>query len=133
MKVLLLGATGNVGSRMIPALLAHKHQIIAYVRTPAKIPSEPKSQLSSIVTGSAIDSAAIKAAILSNNCDAVVNAAGVAGTTRFHSQGDFQAIFAAVVKAAAEVGKERGTPIRCWLMSGFGILDSPKTPYVMSD
>lgn len=134
MKVLLIGVTGNVGSRMFPALLAHEHQVVAYVRTPTKIPSEAKSRLDSIVVGSATDSAAIKAAILHHNCDAVVNSAGLARTTGLTSQGEFPAIFAAVVQAALEAGRERGgAPIRCWLMSGYGILDSPKNPYLLVD
>ena len=134
MKVLLLGVTGNVGSRLLPALLAHKHQVVAYVRSPNKIPAEAKSKLDSIVVGSATDSAAIKAAILSQNCDAVVNAAGVAAVTKWNSQGEFPTIFAAVVKAIVEAGRERGgAPIRCWLMSGFGILDSLKKPYLLVD
>jgi len=132
--VLLLGVTGNVGSRLLPALLAHKHQVVAYVRTPAKISSEATSKLDSIAVGSATDSAAIKAAILSHKCDAVVNAAGVAVMTGWTSQGEFPAIFAAVVKATLEAGRERGgAPIRCWLMSGFSTLDSPKKPYFLKD
>jgi len=134
MKVLLLGVTGNVGSRLLPALLAHKHQVVAYVRTPAKISPEATSKLDSIVVGSASDSAAIKAAILTHNCDAVVNAAGLAPMTGFRSHGELPAIFAAVVQAAREAGQERGgAPIRCWLMSGFGMLDSPKKPYLLYD
>ncbi|TVY25234.1 hypothetical protein LHYA1_G006519 [Lachnellula hyalina] len=134
MKVLLLGVTGNVGSRMLPALLAHKHQVVGYVRAPAKISPEARSKLDSIVVGSASDSAAIKAAILSHNCDAVVNAAGLAAMTGWTSQGEFPTIFAAVVQAALEAGRERGgAPIRCWLLSGFGILDSPKKPYLLLD
>ena len=134
MKVLLLGITGNVGSRMLPALLAHKHQVVAYVRSPIKISSEAMSNLDSIVVGSASDSTAIKAAILSHNCDAVVNAAGVAVLTRWTSQGEFPAIFAAVVRAALEAGQERGTaPVRCWFMSGFSTLDSLERPYLLVD
>ncbi|EED15156.1 hypothetical protein TSTA_046100 [Talaromyces stipitatus ATCC 10500] len=133
MKVLLLGVTGNVGSRLLPALIAHKHQIVGYVRSPNKLSAQVKSNLDSIVVGSATDSAAIKAAILIHNCDAVVNAAGVAAKTPFHSAGDFPAIFAAVVKAATEAGRERKAPIRCWLMSGFGILDHPKKPHLFVD
>jgi nucleoside-diphosphate-sugar epimerase len=134
MKVLLLGLTGNVGSRLLPALLAHKHQVVGYVRTPAKISSEAASKLDSIVVGSATDSAAIKAAILSHNCDAVVNAAGLAPMMGWTSPGDFPAIFAAVVQAALEAGQERGgAPIRTWLMSGFSILDSPQEPYMLLD
>jgi len=131
---LLLGVTGHVGSQMLPALLAHKHQVVAYVRTPAKISPEARSKLDSIVVGSASDSAAIKTAILAHDCDAVVNAAGLAAMTGFTSQGEFPAIFAAVVQAALEAGQERGrAPIRCWLMSGFSLLDSPKRPYLLVD
>ena len=134
MKVLLLGVTGRVGSRMLPALLAHKHQVVAYVRTPSKISPEAASKFDSIVAGSASDSVAIKAAILSHNCDAVVNAAGLAAMTGWTSQGEFPAIFAAVVQAVVEAGQERGgPPIRCWLMSGWGIMDSPKKPYMLLD
>ena len=134
MKVLLLGVTGNVGSRLLPALLAHKHQVVAFVRTPAKISPEDTSKLDAIVVGSASDSAAIKAAILSHNCDAVVNSAGVAAVTGLTSQGEFPAIFAAVVQAALEAGRERGSaPIRCWLMSGFSALDSLKKPNLLVD
>lgn len=134
MKILLLGVTGRVGSRMLPALLAHKHQVVAYVRAPAKISSEAKSKLDSIVVGSASDSAAIKAAILSHHCDGVVNAAGLAAMTGWTAQGEFPAIFAAVVQAAVEARRERGgTPLRCWLMSGFSVLNSPKKPYLLLD
>jgi nucleoside-diphosphate-sugar epimerase len=133
MKVLLLGVTGNVGSRLLPPLLAHQHQVVAYVRAPAKISSEAKSMVASIVVGSASNSAAIKAAVLSHNCDAVVNAAGVAAMTSWTAQGEFPAIFAAVVQAVLEAGRERGTPIRCWLMSGFSALDSPRKPYLLVD
>jgi nucleoside-diphosphate-sugar epimerase len=133
MKVLLLGVTGNVGSRMLPALLAHKHQVVAFVRSPAKISSEAKAKLDSIVVGSASDSAAIKDAIIAHNCDAVVSAAGLAAMTGFSSTGEFPAVFAAIVQATAEAGLERGTPLRCWLMSGFGVLDSPKEPHLLVD
>jgi len=133
MKVLLLGVTGNVGSRLLPALLAHKNQVVVYVRSPNKISPETKSKVEEVVVGSATDSAAIKAAILSHNCDAVINAAGVAGMTKWSAQSDFPAIFAAVVKATVEAGQERKAPIRCWLMSGQGVMDSLKKPYLLVD
>ncbi|MCJ1308245.1 hypothetical protein MMC25_001898 [Agyrium rufum] len=119
---------------MLPALIAHNHRVVAFVRNPSKIPAEAKSNLEAIVVGSASDSVAIKDAILSHDCDAVVNAAGVAAVTRWHAQGEFPAIFAAVVKATLDAGRERGgAPIRCWLMSGFGILDSPKKGSLLVD
>jgi nucleoside-diphosphate-sugar epimerase len=134
MKVLLLGATGNVGSRMIPALLAHQHQVVAYVRSASKLPASVTSQLAAVVEGSGTDSEGIKAAILKENCDAVINAAGLAAMTSWQSPSQLPKIFAAVVKAAVEAGKERGgAPLRCWLMSGFTSLDSPKKPYLLVD
>ncbi len=134
MKVLLLGATGNVGSRLIPALLAHKHQVVAYVRSASKLPVSATSQLSAVVEGSGTDSAGIKAAILQENCDAVINAAGLGALTSWNKPSQLPEIFAAVVKAAVEAGKERGgPPLRCWFMSGFMALNSPKEPYLLLD
>lgn len=133
MKVLLLGVTGNVGSRLLPALLAHNHQVVVYVRNPAKLAPEAKSRCSSVVVGSATDSVAIKSAILLHKVDAVVNAAGVAAMTGFTAQGEFGAIFEAVVQAVREAAQERGALIRCWFMSGFAVLDHPKRPFLIHD
>lgn len=139
MKVLLVGATGNVGKYLIPALLARNHEVVAYIRNPTKLSPEATFKLGpeSIVTGSALDSTAIKDAILSKDCDAVVNAAGLAPMTGFSAAGDFPEIFKTVVNAVVEAGEERvkqGKPVlRCWLMSGFGVLDSPKKPHLLVD
>jgi uncharacterized protein YbjT (DUF2867 family) len=134
MKVLLLGATGNVGSRLIPALITHKHQVVVYVRSASKLPSTAIAQLAAVVEGDGTDGDAIKAAILKENCDAVVNAAGLAAMTRWHAPSQLPDIFAAVAKAAVEVGKERGgPPLRCWFLSGFNLLDGPKEPYLLAD
>jgi nucleoside-diphosphate-sugar epimerase len=134
MKVLLLGVTGRVGSRMLPALLAHHHEVVAYVRTASKVAPEASSKISSIVEGSGTDSAGIKAAILSQNCDAVVNAAGLAPVLNLGKKGPLPEIFAAIVKAAVEVKQERGgVPLRCWFLSGWSMLDSPKSPHIIYD
>jgi nucleoside-diphosphate-sugar epimerase len=126
MRVLLLGLTGRVGSRLLPALLAHEHSVVAYVRNSARIPSEVAKRVSTVVEGCATEASSIKAAILENRCDAVVNAAGRASI--LGTGGDFANIFAAVTKAAREVQNERKSrPLRCWLLSGWPILDSPKT------
>ncbi|CZT00206.1 uncharacterized protein RAG0_08315 [Rhynchosporium agropyri] len=135
MRVLLLGATGNVGSRLLPALLAHHHHVVVYVRNPAKLSLEAKSKCKAIVVGSATDSAAIKSAILTHKIDAVVNAAGVAAMTGFTAQGDFGAIFENVVRGVREAVEERGNgvPIRFWGMSGFAVLDHPRRPFMIGD
>lgn len=128
MRVLLLGLTGRVGSRLLPALLAHQHSVVAYVRDPARIPTEVAKRVSTVVEGCGTEASSIKAAILANECDAVVNAAGRASI--LGTGGDFANIFAAVIKAAREAQIERQKkPLRCWLLSGWPILDSPKTGY----
>lgn len=133
MRVLLLGATGRVGSRLLPALRAHNHEVIAYVRNPSKMSQEAKSAVTTIVSGSGTESASIKSAITSNDCDAVVNAAGLAPALS-KKAGDFPDIFAAVVKAAIEAKTERGgRAVRCWFLSGWTMLDSPKLPNLILD
>lgn len=125
MRVLLLGATGNVGSRLVPSLVANKHQVVLYVRSPAKLSKEATSRVIAVESGSGTDGEKIKAAILKHNCSAVINAAGLANV--LNSDCELPMIFQAVAKAALAAQEERGGPaIRCWFLSGFGILDSPK-------
>lgn len=134
MKVLLLGVTGRVGSRMLPALLEHNHEVVAYVRSASKVSAEATAKIKSIVEGSGTDSGGIKAAIISQNCDAIVNAAGLAPLTSLGKKGQLPDIFAAIVKAAVEARQERGgPPVRCWFLSGWSILDSPKQPHLIYD
>ncbi|KAF7549280.1 hypothetical protein G7Z17_g6492 [Cylindrodendrum hubeiense] len=134
MKVLLLGATGRVGSRLLPALVKHQHSVVVLVRSPNKLPPHASSHIAATITGSATDVATIKSAILDHNCDAVVNAAGLASMTSFGKQGDLTKIITAVAEAAAAAAKERGgPPLRCWFMSGWAMLDSPKPPAVIMD
>ncbi|KAK5688430.1 hypothetical protein LTS10_000408 [Elasticomyces elasticus] len=108
MRVLLLGATGNVGSRLLPSLVAHGHEVIVFVRNTSKLPTEATSCAAAVESGSATDSDRIKEAILSNHCDAIINAAGVA--PMLGQKGELPAIFKAVSKAAVEARKERGGP-----------------------
>ena len=133
MKVLLLGITGNVGSRLAPALIAHNHQVVAYVRPASKSKIDPvlARQLLAIHEGDGTDSDAIEHAILVNDCDAVVNSAGLAAFTPFSTSLGLPAIFAAVVAATVSAHQTRGKDspaIRLWMLSGAGILDNPSKP-----
>lgn len=129
MRVLLLGATGNVGSRLLPSLLTHSHTVIAYVRSSSKLTSLLPTSLVSritIVEGSGTSSSAIKAALLAHDCDAVINTAGLAAVSPW-GKSELPAIFRAVVTAAVEAGQERGKDIRAWMLGGIGVLDLPGT------
>jgi nucleoside-diphosphate-sugar epimerase len=132
MRVLLLGVTGRVGSRLLPALVAHNHTVVAYVRDPTKVCHDVASRTSSILTGCATDSDALTAAILSNHCDVVINAAGFAHV--FGRGGDLPSIFSSVSKAAqAAKARRGGPPLRCWFLSGWPLMDSPNKPHLIMD
>jgi hypothetical protein len=71
MRVLLLGATGNLGSRCLAALVAHKHVVTVFVRNSSKLRAMMSPALlaeaNAIVEGGATDSTALKKAILDHD------------------------------------------------------------------
>lgn len=127
MKVLLIGATGNLGIRLVPALLTHGHSVVAFVRSSNKLesllPTSVYRQIA-VVQGDATDSVSIKRAILDASCDAVVNTAGLAAFPPW-GKSELPAIFRAVVDAVREAGSERKKPLRTWFLAGLGILYYP--------
>lgn len=134
MKVLIIGATGNVGLRLIPALHAHGHHVVAFVRSSSKLQSLlPESMYGqvTVVQGSATDSEAIKNAILTNNCDAVINTAGLSAVAPW-AHTDFPAIFRSVVEGIQRAGDARGAPLRAWFLGGQGVLKYPGTEHTLS-
>ncbi|KAK9314927.1 hypothetical protein V1522DRAFT_415852 [Lipomyces starkeyi] len=134
MKVLLLGATGNLGIRLIPALLSHNHSVVAFVRSSSKLSSMlPSALLSQIVVveGDAKSSGSIKKAILDKDCDAVVNTAGLAAVMPWQKS-ELPRIFEAVVQATKEAGMERNKALRVWFLGGMGLLDMPGTRSVIT-
>lgn len=135
MRVLLLGATGNLGSRLVPALLTHGHTVVAYVRSPSKLeallPATVYEQVT-IAQGDATDSTSIKKTIVDSNCDAVVSTAGVAALAPWATS-DLPAIFRSVLEAVREVGVERRRAVRTWFVGGQGVLYYPGTQSMLSD
>jgi nucleoside-diphosphate-sugar epimerase len=135
MRVLLLGATGNLGSRLVPALLTHGHSVVAYVRSASKLetllPATVYEQVT-IVQGDAKNSQSIQKAILDHKCDAVVSTAGVAALAPW-AKSDLPEIFRAVLDAAREAGRERQHPLRVWFLGGQGVLYYPGTQSMLSN
>ena len=135
MKVLLIGATGNLGLRLIAALLTHGHVVVAFVRSTSKleflIPAFVYQQIS-VIEGDAKDPASIKKAIQDNSCDAVVNTAGVAAMAPWGNS-DLPAIFRAVLEGVREAGLERKKPLRTWFLAGLGVLHYPGTESMLSN
>ena len=135
MKVLLVGATGNLGIRLVAALLTHGHSVVAFVRSTQKLesllPASVYHQIA-VVQGSATDLVSIKRAILDANCDAVVNTAGLAALPPW-GKSDLPAIFRAVLSAVQEAGLERKKPLRAWFLAGFGVLYFPGSESMLSN
>ncbi|RMX78780.1 hypothetical protein D0869_08811 [Hortaea werneckii] len=112
--VLLLGATGNLGSRLVPALLTHGLSVTCFVRSAGKLKGLLPPTVSDQITireGDAKQSAAVKKAILESECDTVVSAAGVAAAAPW-GKSDLPEIFKAVLQGIQEACVERQKPIR---------------------
>ena len=134
MRVLSLGATGNLGLRIIPALLIHNHRVVAYVRSRSKLRSLLPSSILALITiivGDATDSPIIEKAIVEHDCDAIVDTAG--NQVLPWKEHVLPKIAKAVVDAAVAVGMARGKPLRAWLIGGLGSLEYPGTGYLLQD
>ncbi|KAL8728475.1 MAG: hypothetical protein Q9166_005373 [cf. Caloplaca sp. 2 TL-2023] len=130
MKVFLLGATGNLGSRLIPALLAHNHSVVTFVRSESKLRTLVDSAAISkctVVNGDATNSRAIEEAILQHQCNALINSAGQTAIFPWQAP-SMQGIINAVATATVEASKKLGYPIRCWFLGGLTVLDFPGKP-----
>ena len=135
MKVLVIGATGNMGLRVVAALLTHRHSVVAYVRSSNKLesllPTSIYSQIA-VVQGDAKDSVSIKKAILDASCDAVVNTAGLAALPPW-GKSELPVIFRVVLDAVREAGSDRQKPLRAWFLGGLGVLHYPGTDSMLSN
>ena len=135
MKVLVIGATGNLGVRLVAALLTHGHTVVVFVRSSNKLesllPTSVYRQIA-VVQGDATDPASVKRAILQASCDAVVNTAGVAALPPW-GKSELPAIFQAVLGAVREAGLERKKPLRTWFLGGTGVLNFPGSESMLSN
>lgn len=113
MKIVVLGANGNIGSRVVKEALSLGHQVVAYVRNPDAV--QPRVGLT-VVQGSLDDRAALAKAFAGS--DAVISAIGVA--LRAKKPIDLmQRTLPVVVAAAQDAGVERFV-----LVSAFGVGDT---------
>jgi nucleoside-diphosphate-sugar epimerase len=135
MKVLLLGATGNLGSRLVPALLTHNHTVVSFVRSSNKLqsllPPTVFEQIT-VVEGDAVDSQQVKRAILDAKCDAVITTAGVAAMAPW-ANSELPKIFRSVLEAVKQASVERKQPLRTWFLGGQSVLNYPGTKSTLSD
>lgn len=134
MRVLHIGATGSLGSRVVAALIAHNHTVVVYVRSPTKLRTLLPPALIDrveIFQGDAFDTATIAQALRDHSCDALVNTAGT--REPFHREQTLPKLVASITNAARQVGKERGKPLRVWITGGLSSLKYPGTKYQIQD
>jgi putative NADH-flavin reductase len=136
MKVLLLGATGNLGSCILPALLAHNHEVTAFVRSTEKLQHlVPASIIANInvVQGDATSRNDIADALRNFRIQALINAAGAAPMMPWNSS-QVPQIEEAIVHALEDVGLEQQMKIRSWFVGGMLLLDvPPASQYMLFD
>lgn len=63
MRVLVLGATGKLGSRVLSALIQNEHSVFAFVRNASKLAPGVHKQLSGLEEGDARTTTDIKSAV----------------------------------------------------------------------
>jgi nucleoside-diphosphate-sugar epimerase len=72
MRVFLAGATGVIGRRLVPMLVAEGHQVTGMTRTPAKL-AALQAQGAEAVLANALDADAVRAAVLAAQPEAVIH------------------------------------------------------------
>lgn len=123
MKIIVFGATGNVGRRVLAQGVKLGHEMTAFVRSPEKLyeqQGEHVAQQVKVVAQDIMDPASVYEAL--SNQDAAIIAAGHAG------QGDeFVRIVDNIVSQCENHPSFSG---RVWMMGGAGLLDIPHTDLI---
>ena len=84
MRILVLGASGGTGRQVIEQALGHGHDVVAFVRDPARV--DLGARPLSVVAGDVTDAAAVQAAV--EGCDAVISTLGSRGERPVHVYSD---------------------------------------------
>ncbi|EIM84094.1 uncharacterized protein STEHIDRAFT_159691 [Stereum hirsutum FP-91666 SS1] len=145
MKVLVIGASGRIGSAAVTACLARGHTVTAFLRTPSKLPPKllehanigvnehAKTQLR-IFKGDASNVDNLREAM--RDQDAIIQAA-VYGSNTPWGTSDSELVVRTIVDVASSIQSQRSStnptseqrsnqrPLRLWLLSGQVLLDIP--------
>jgi len=128
MKILLFGATGNIGARISKEASNRGHQVVGVVRDPQAVPSpDPRVTLQA---GDATDPRSVAA--LARDADAVVSAISPRPNARGLGAPSLAAAARALVKGMREAGKKRllvvGGAGTLEVAPGQALMDQPGFP-----
>lgn len=127
MKIAIIGASGNIGSRITHEALSRGHEVTAIVRDPSKLTLENESLV--VTKGDALDTEDLAAKIEGH--DAVVSAynAGWGPGTDYNN---YNRVAASLLRAAKEAGVKRllvvGGAGSLYVAPGVQAVDTPDFP-----
>jgi uncharacterized protein YbjT (DUF2867 family) len=113
-KLVILGATGLTGHRLVDQAIERGHEVVAYVRRPHALPERPGLR---VVGGELTDEAALRAALA--GADAVLCAIGPKGLRGLISADLMQRTLPGVAAAMSAAGVRRLV-----LLSAYGVGDT---------
>lgn len=114
-KLLVIGATGSLGSHVARQAVAAGHEVTVLVRTPSKLPAGVRDQVAVRQADLSRISAADLAPMLEGH-DAVINTAGLV------TEGQIFVDLVDRIVSALELLPPEGRPV-CWFLAGAGLLD----------
>jgi putative NADH-flavin reductase len=124
-KILLLGATGNSGQRLLRSGLARGHDMTVFVRNEDKLIEQAGNALPKlkVVVGDVYDGNALAAAMQGQ--EVVINAAG--------NVNDGDGFVRLIDLIATQAERVMGKSGRLWIFAGAALLDIPGTDLMGTD
>jgi putative NADH-flavin reductase len=130
MKVVVFGAGGRLGTRIVRAAVATGHDVTAFVRNQQRLLTAVGPELYSklqIVEGDALDAESVRKAL--SGQDAAVQTAGYIGST-YEEAKQLQVVIKSIVKVARDC---LNGPRRIWVLGGAPALDLPGRGIMLVD
>jgi putative NADH-flavin reductase len=128
MKIVLFGATGNIGQRIAKEALGRGHEVVGVVRDPTKVP--PPDPRVTLVQGDATDAANV--ATVARGADAIVSAISPRPNKRGRSAPSLAAAARAIIAGAKQAGVKRvmvvGGAGSLEIAPGTRLMDAPGFP-----